>query len=409
MATFSYRAINENGQSLKGTIEADDLQTAENLLLSKGYIPSVVKVVDASGAGGAALFVRIKESFQTVKVGDLILFTKQLRSMMQAGIPIIRLLQVLETQTENKVLRAVAAQMSQDIRAGLTLHEAMKRHPAVFSSLYLSMINAGEVSGTVPEILGRLISIIEHEAKIKSDIKAALQYPFIVVIALAIAFFVLLTVVIPKFVTIFAKAGLTLPVPTKIAMLMYQVLSGYWYILLPVLAGIVIALHFYLKTAAGTYAKDVLLLKLPMFGPLFQKAAMSRFASIFAILQASGVPVMQAMEVLSGTIGNAAISVEFDKVRERIQEGQGISGPLGAAKFFTPMVVDMIAIGEESGNIEDMLRQISLHYDDEVAYTVKGLSDAIGPILIVGLAAVVGFFALAIFLPMWDLTKMVKS
>lgn len=408
MATFSYQAINENGQTVKGTIEADDREMAENLLLSKGYIPSVVTAMGASGAGGSALFTRIKESLRQVKVGDLILFTKQLRSMMQAGIPIIRLLQVLETQTENRVLKAVAAQMSQDIRAGLTLYESMKRHPAVFSPLYLSMINAGEVSGTVPEILGRLISIIEHEAKIKSDIKAALQYPFIVVIALGIAFFVLLTVVIPKFVAIFAKAGLALPVPTKIAMLMYQVLSGYWYVLIPAVAGLIVALHFYLKTAAGTYAKDVMLLKLPMFGPLFQKAAMSRFASIFAILQASGVPVMQAMEVLSGTIGNAAISVEFDKVRERIQEGQGISGPLGAAKFFTPMVVDMIAIGEESGNIEDMLRQISLHYDDEVAYTVKGLSDAIGPILIVGLAAVVGFFALAIFLPMWDLTKMVK-
>ena len=135
---------------------------------------------------------------------------------------------------------------------------------------------------------------------------------------------------------------------------------------------------------------------------------MSRFASIFAILQASGVPVIQAMEVLSGTIGNVAISTEFDKVREKVQEGQGIAGPLGSAKFFTPMVVDMVAIGEESGNIEDMLRQISIHYDDEVAYAVKQLSDMIGPILIVGLAGVVGFFAMAIFLPMWDLTKMVK-
>jgi type IV pilus assembly protein PilC len=135
---------------------------------------------------------------------------------------------------------------------------------------------------------------------------------------------------------------------------------------------------------------------------------MSRFASIFAILQASGVPVMQAIDVLSGTIGNTAISYEFDRIRDKINEGQGISGPLGSAKYFTPMVVDMVAIGEESGNIEDMLRQISIHYDDEVAYAVKRLSDNIGPILIVGLAAVVGFFALAIYMPMWDMTKMVK-
>ena len=408
MANFSYGAIDESGKNVKGTIEADSVETAENLLLSKGYIPTSVSAASASRTGGVSVFTRIQESLSTVKIGDLILFTKQFRSMMQAGIPILRLLQVLENQTENKILQGVIARMSQDIKAGLTLYDSMKRHPAIFSPLYLSMVNAGEISGAVPDILARLIDIIEHEAKIKSDIKSALQYPFIVVISMGIAFFVLLTFVIPKFATIFAKAGLNLPLPTKIAMLMYQALANYWYLLIAGAVVLVVVLRLYLKTPSGRYAKDAFILRLPLFGPLFQKAAMSRFASIFAILQASGVPVMQAMEVLSGTIGNAAISGEFDKVRERIQEGQGIAGPLGAAKFFTPMVVDMVAIGEESGNIEEMLHQISLHYDDEVSYAVKSLSDMIGPILIVGLAAVVGFFALAIFLPMWDLTKMAK-
>ena len=191
-------------------------------------------------------------------------------------------------------------------------------------------------------------------------------------------------------------------------MLLYQGLANYWYILIIGLAALIVGLRSYFKTADGRYLLDAFLLKMPLFGPLFQKAAMSRFASIFAIMQASGVPVMQTMEVISNTIGNTAISREFDHVRDRIQEGQGISGPLGSAKYFTPMVVDMVAIGEESGNIEDMMRQVSIHYDDEVSYAVKGLSDAIGPILIVGLAAVVGFFAMAIFLPMWDMTKMVK-
>lgn len=408
MANFSYQALNENGANVTGTIEADSIEMAEGLLLSKGYIPSRISPAAARSSDGS-IFFRIKEYLSAVKVSDLILFTKQFRSMMQAGVPILRLLQVLENQTENKILKGVVAQMSRDIKSGSTLHESMKRHPAIFSPLYLSMINAGEISGTIPDILARLIDIIEHEAKIKADIRSALQYPIIVLIALGVAFFVLLTFVIPKFVAIFAKAGLDLPVPTKIAMMMYQGLANYWYILVGGVVGTLLALRFYLKTPAGQMTKDTLIMKLPLFGPLFQKAAMSRFASIFAILQASGVPVMRAMEVLSGTIGNVAISKEFDKVRERIQEGQGIAGPLGAAKFFTPMVVDMVAIGEESGNIEDMLQQIAIHYDDEVAYAVKRLSDSIGPILMVGLAAVVGFFALAIFLPMWDLTKMVKS
>jgi type IV pilus assembly protein PilC len=405
MANFSYQAINESGMNVKGSIEAESVEMAENLLLSKGYIPSRVAAA-SGGAPGGSFLAKIKESFTKVKIGDLILFTKQFRSMMQAGVPIIRLLQVLENQTENKVIQGVVGLIGQDIRAGATLYEAMKKHPTLFSPLYLSMINAGEISGTVPDILGRLIDIIEHEAKIKSDIKSALQYPMLVLIALGIAFFVLLTFVIPKFSAIFAKTGLTLPWPTKIAMLMYQGLANYWYILIAGVIGLILVLRTYFKTAHGRYALDAFYLKLPLFGPLFQKAAMSRFASIFAILQASGVPVMQAMEVLSGTIGNTAISHEFDRVRDKIKEGQGISGPLGSAKYFTPMVVDMVAIGEESGNIEDMLRQIAIHYDDEVAYAVKRLSDNIGPVLIVGLAAVVGFFALAIYMPMWDMTKM---
>jgi len=407
MATFSYKAMNESGLNITGTLEADSMELAENLILSKGLIPSRVTEATA-GSGGSSLFSRLKAGMNTIKIGDLILFTKQFRSMMHAGVPILRLLQVLENQTENKVLKEVLAQMSIDIKAGLTLHEAMAKQPSIFSPLYLSMVKAGEISGSLPDILERLVGIIEHEAKIKSDIKSALQYPKMVVIALTGAFFVLLAFVVPKFVTIFAKAGLTLPLPTKIALLMYQGLANYWYILIGGTLGLIIALRFYLKTPQGLYNKDVFILRLPLFGPLFQKAAMSRFASIFAILQASGVPIMQAMAVLSGTIGNTAISREFDRVRDRIQEGQGIAGPLREARFFTPMVVDMVAIGEESGSMEDMLRQISVHYDDEVAYAVKGLSDAIGPILIVGLAAVVGFFALAIFLPMWDLTKMVK-
>jgi type IV pilus assembly protein PilC len=284
----------------------------------------------------------------------------------------------------------------------------MERNSHIFSPLYSNLVKAGEVSGSLPEVLARLVYIIEHEAKIKADIKSALQYPLMVTIALGIAFFVLLTFVIPQFVTMFSRAGLNLPLPTKIAMEMYKFISVYWYLGLGGLILLIAGLRYFLKTERGQYLKDTLLLRLPIAGPLFVKAIMSRFASIFAILQSSGVPIMVSMKVLSGAIGNKAISVEFDQVREQMQEGKGIAVPLSRAKYFTPMVIDMIAIGEESGTIEEMLNQVSVHYDDEVAYAVKGMSDALGPILIVGLAAVVGFFALAIFLPMWDMTKMAR-
>ena len=404
MSVFSFEAISETGSNIKGSLEADSESMAESLLVSKGYIP--IKI--ASAKSNVSLWLRLKEKMGRVTPQDLIIFTKQFRSMLHAGVPILRLLQVLEAQTENEVLKMVIAAMAQDIKQGATLYDATEKHPAIFSPLYRSMVRAGELSGALPDVLSRLVYIIEHETKIRADIKSALQYPKMVVMTLAVAFVVLLTFVIPKFVTIFLKAGLALPMPTKIALLLYQLLAVYWYIIIAAAAGVILGLRAYFKTAQGSLMRDAFLLKMPLLGPLFSKAALSRFASIFAILHSSGVPIITSMGILSGTIGNAAIAREFDRVREQMGEGQGIAIPLRSAKYFTPMVVDMIAIGEESGNIEEMLREITVHYDDEVAYAVKGLSDAVGPIMIVGLAAVVGFFALAIFLPMWDLTKMAR-
>jgi type IV pilus assembly protein PilC len=188
---------------------------------------------------------------------------------------------------------------------------------------------------------------------------------------------------------------------------LYAFLHAYWYLALIGFVALSFGLSRYLKTENGKYFKDALILRLPVFSPLLIKAAMSRFASIFAILLASGVPVLEALKLLAGALGNMAIAREFEKIRARVEEGRGIAGPLSSARYFTPMVINMIAVGEESGNLDEMLREVSNHYDDEVAYAIGKLSEAIGPILILGLAGMVGFFALAIFMPMWDLTKLV--
>ena len=404
MANYKYQAINEAGNTVSGALEAESPDMANTLLAARGLMPS--EIIEEKISASENIFSKMSFFGGTVKVADLILFTKQFRSMLGAGVPILRLLQVLESQTESKVLKSAIAKILQDIRQGASLSEALGKHPKIFSPLYRSMIHAGEISGSVPNVLERLIYIIEHETKVKSDIKSALRYPKIVVFALSVAFFILLTFVVPVFANLFSKSGLTLPWPTKFAMLLYSILKNYWYLIIAGVGIIIFSLTTYFKTDNGKLVKDSLLLEIPIIGPLYKKSAMSRFASIFAILQMSGVPIMQSLTILSEAIGNAAISKAFDHVRERIQEGQGISAPLKTAKYFTPMVIDMIAIGEESGNIDEMLQEITKHYDDEVAYAVQGLTDAIGPILIVGLAAVVGFFALAIFMPMWDLTQM---
>ena len=225
---------------------------------------------------------------------------------------------------------------------------------------------------------------------------------------LFIAFFVLLTGVIPRFVNIFKSAGLQLPVPTQICMLLYAFLVDYWYIALSLTVVTITALYLYLKTDQGRYMAYTIFMRVPIIGPLIIKSAVSRFASIFSILQASGVDILDTMDILAETIGNAAFSRELEGIKERLAEGHGIAGPLSSAKYFTPMLINMVAIGEESGNLEEMLRDVARHYDTEVEYSMKKLSEAIGPILTIGLAAVVGFFALAIFLPMWDLTLMAK-
>ena len=406
MPKYIYQAINDNGITVSGNLEAESVDVANFILISRNLIPS--KINEQSKYGDNHWWESILGTGK-VKVMELIMFTKQLHSMLIAGIPMLRILSILEDQTESKALKEAVLKIIQDINQGSSLSDAMDKHPKIFSRLYCDMVKAGEMSGSVPIVLDRLIYIIEHEAKVKSDIKSAFRYPLIVIIALGIAFIVLLTFVIPQFVSVFSNAGLILPLPTQFAMFLYSFLSNYWYLIIAVIVIIVFGMISYFKTSNGKFVRDSFLLEMPIVGPVFKKAALSRFASIFAILQTSGVPIMQSLTILSATMGNEALTRSFDHIRERIKEGAGISTPLRSAKYFTPMVIDMIAIGEESGNIDEMLRAVAKHYDDEVEYAIKGLSDAIGPILIVGLAAIVGFFALCIFLPMWDLTKLAKQ
>jgi len=404
MPTYSYQAINESGSIVTGELEADSTDMANNILSARGYLPSQVVV---KGQVVSSDFVkRLKERLTTIKPPELILFTKQFKTLIRAGVPILKVFKVIENQTENVTLKDIILSVSQDVEQGAALHDAFRRHPKAFSPLYCSMLRAGEASGALPEILERLIYILEHEHKIRSEIRAALSYPIIVLTFLGLAFFVLLTFVIPQFVGIFERSNIALPIPTQICMLMYKFLASYWLLLIAGIVGGIIFFSYYLKTEQGLLAKDTFLMRLPLLGPLFAKAAMARFASIFSILQASGVPVLDCIRILSETIGNAAISKEFDLVTERLEEGRGLAEPLKSAKYFPPIVINMIAIGEESDSLEDMLSEIALHYDSELEYAMKKLSEAIGPLLTLGLAVVVGFFALAIYLPMWDMTKM---
>ena len=404
MAKYTYKAFNEQGKTVSGTVDADSPEAANEMVMKLGYLPAGISKSMKFQAD--ALYIR--KILQPAKTRDLIIFTKQFRTMFRTGVPMLELLQILERQTENPNLKAAIAAIAANVREGRSLSEAFKKHPRIFSPLYCSVIHAGERSGALSDVLDRLSYIMEHEEKIKSDIKSALWYPAYVIGFLGVAFFVLLIFVIPKFVTIFRTQGLVLPLPTRICLGLYNMVSQYWLLLLLAICAVICALWVYLRTAQGKYVRDLTFIKIPLFGTLFVKGSMSRFASIFAILQYSGVSIMESMSILSGTIGNMAIAREFDGIRAAIHQGGSIASTLRSARHFPPMVINMVAIGEKTEKLDEMLLEISRHYDSEVEYAMKGVTESITPFLTISIAFVVGFFALAIFLPMWDMTKIAR-
>ncbi|MCG6551387.1 MAG: type II secretion system F family protein [Candidatus Magnetominusculus sp. LBB02] len=403
---FNYKAIDSAGATVSGAIDAAAAGSVEEILFAKGLIP--VKISEVKESTGFSI-KSLNKRHGSVSPVELVMFLKQFRTMFRAGIPLMRLLEIMKTQLDSEALKSVVSSMIPDITSGMTLSDAMAKYPKIFQPLHCAMIKAGEISGNLPEVMDKLIYIISHENKAKAEIKSAMTYPVIVVTALGGAFIFLLTFVIPKFIDIFSKYDIELPLPTRIAIMMHDALVHYWVLFAVIIAAIAIFLFNYFKTEGGKFVRDSFLLAIPVFGPLFVKGSMSRFASMFSILHTSGVPLMESLTILTNTFGNTAISRIFKNLREQIEEGKGIAIPLQTAKYFTPMVVTMIAIGEETGNLDEMLNEISAHYDDEVHYTISRMTEILGPFLIVCLATVVLFFALAIFLPMWDLTKIVHG
>ncbi len=404
MANYEFKCINDKGEIVKGSLEAASTEVAAELLSRRDYI-----VIDVHAQRSMRVWASVVSYFDRgLAVEDLIMFTKQLRTLVRTGMPIIGIMTILKDQTENKALVKILVDMTHSLNSGSSLHVAFSHHPKSFSPLYCGMVKAGEVSGSLSDVLDRLSYILEHENKIKKDIKGALRYPMIVLAFLSISFIVLLTFVIPKFAEIFINAGVTLPLPTRISIFLYQILSDYWYFVVTAALLLLVFMRSYLKTEQGRYCRDKAILACPVIGAVLVKAANSRFSSIFSILQRSGVNVIECIKILSDTIGNYAIAREFEKIAIQMEEGKGLTEPLRSAKYFTPMLVNMVAIGEKTGSLEEMLNAVSEHYDDEVEHAVKGMADAIAPLLTVGLAFVVGFFALSVFMPIWELSRVIK-
>lgn len=407
MARFRYQAVDRAGTLREGVLEADTLEAANRQVFSMKL--STLQLDRESGPAVDISLDSLMLRLQTIKPDELILFTKQLVTTIRVGIPITQCLKTLEKQSSNRRVAAVCRQLHDDVQQGSSLTAAMGKHPQVFSRMYCSIVSAGESSGTLPEVMDRLIYLIEHEAKVRSEVRSAMRYPAMVVGALVVAFIIMIAFVIPKFVGFFSKSGLDLPWPTRACIWLSESFQQNFGLIFIVLVAIFLFYRLAMRTDSGQLVRDRFFLRIPLLNQVIIKAAMTRFASIFAILQSSGVMILDAFKILSDTVGNRAISAEFDQLGASLQEGRGIAGPLEEARYFPPLLVSMVAIGEETGQLDDMLQKISEHYDEELRYQMKKLSDAIGPLLIVSLTVVIGFFALAIYLPMWDLTQLAQQ
>ncbi|MCT4627887.1 type II secretion system F family protein [Halodesulfovibrio sp.] len=407
MPVYRYTAMTKAGEQITETLSAASVDEAQAIIYDQGKV--LVSSVLPAESGFAVFIASVEKRLGKVKLTELVLFSKQFRTMFSAGIPILRSLEILEQQTESKKLKKIILQMAEDVRGGAALSAAMAKHSNMFSSLYISMVNAGEVSGNLDEVFDRLVQVLVHEGKVKKDVKSALSYPVIVFSSLVVAFFSLVTFIIPQFASMFEKSKIDLPWQTQFCMTLHHLITTWWYIVGALLLGTFVVVYAWLRTAHGQYCKDWLLLHIPAIGVVIKKNLMARFTSIFAILQSSGVTVLQAIDILEEAVDNAVVSHELKIVKERLQQGSGLSAPLRQSKFFTPMVVNMISIGEETGQLGKMLNEITAHYDYEVAHAISRMTELLGPFLIACMAGMIGFFAMAVFLPMWEMNTVMGA
>lgn len=405
MPQYHYKARDKDGTLHSGNIEAGRKEAVADQLSGMGYIPVHIEEYTPSVLFQADLLAWRKN----VSSQDLIIFSRQLATLMSAGVPFIQSLSTIEKQTENPSLKNVMADVRKSVEAGSSFSDALARHPKIFSSMYVSMIHAGETAGILDEILDRLALLAEHDAETRARVKTAVRYPMIVVIAISIAFAFLVSFVIPKFAVIFARFKTELPLPTRILININLAVHQYWYLLILGAGLLAWGSRRYINTQQGRWQWDRLKLKIPVFGLLFQKVAISRFARIFGALQKSGLSMMLTLDIAAETVGNVVIARVVEQMRENLREGKSFLEPMESSGLFPPLVIQMVAVGEETGNLDVMLNKVSDYYDLDVEYTLRNLSTMIEPILLLFVGGMVLFLALGIFLPMWNMISIFKK
>ena len=404
MATYAFKALDLGGSPSKGEIEASDKQAVASQLRSRGLI--VVDIEEQAAANAGDIFARFKK----VSADDLVIGTRQLATMVQSGMSLLRALYVIEEQTENEKLRDIWIEVRKDVEAGVSLSEALSRHPDAFNELYVAMVQAGETGGILDQTLVRVATQLEKDATLRRQIKAAMVYPSLIGGFAFVVLFALVTFLVPVFEKIFKDFGGDLPPITKFTVWLSHMFTRRWYVMFAGIFAVVWLFRYWKNTERGRIQWDTLKLKFPMqIGGIVQKVCLARFSRTFSGLISAGVPMLEAIEITGKTSGNKVIERAMEEVRESVKRGGSLTAPMTRVpEAFPVMVTQKIGVGEETGALETMMSKVADFYEDQVDAAVKALTSILEPVMIVVVGAIVGFIVISMYLPMFKVYDQIK-
>jgi type IV pilus assembly protein PilC len=401
MPVYKWEGKTAKGAFKKGETEAPSEAALRIHLRQQNIIPTKIS------SKGKDIKISLPFIKQKVQQRSVAVFTRQLATMIDAGLPLVQSLEVLSSQQENKLFKSIIREIREDVEGGSTFAGALKKHPVTFNELFTNLVVAGEEGGILDTILGRLATYIEKAEALKKKVKSALIYPTTIVGVAVIVVIILMIFVIPVFETMFQSAGQSLPLPTVVVLTISKMIKKYIIIFVPALVVVFFLLKRYYKTESGRAVVDSLLLRLPVFGPLFRKIAVARFSRTLGTLVSSGVPILDGLSIVSRTAGNRAIETAIMNARASIREGETIAEPLSRSGHFPPMVIQMIAVGESTGALDSMLSKIAEFYEDEVDVAVSNLTSMLEPLLMIFLGVVIGGVVIAMYLPIFNMASAV--
>jgi type IV pilus assembly protein PilC len=403
--TFTYKVRDRAGKVLEGQLEADSAQLVVSKLRSMGYTPIDIQQQQSKQLQRE---IKIPGLSDRVKLKEVAVFSRQFATMINSGLSLLRSLSILAEQTENKELARVANEVRLDVEKGASLSQALSRHPKVFNRLYIAMVRAGEIGGVLDSVLVRLADTIEKQVELRRKVKSAMTYPAVVAFLVLVIVTAMLLFIIPMFENLYNELGGTLPVPTRLLISVSQFLRKFWWLIFGLEAAAIIFFRRWINSEEGRKKWDALKLRVPIFGALVRKTALARFARTLSALVRSGVPILESLDIVAETSGNHVVATAVRDTQQAVKAGEPLARRLEDHPVFPPMVVQMMAVGEETGALDEMLDKIADFYDQEVEATVDALTSLIEPLLIVVMGVAVGGMVIALYMPMFNIIKLIK-